>query len=67
MMALLSRRLRQWMILAVAVPLGAKAIQMVGAELEKRRGSSTLSSGLQRGGGWVQEVARGRRFRPSAR
>ncbi|MGH8910042.1 MAG: hypothetical protein ACRD0K_26995 [Egibacteraceae bacterium] len=60
MWALLSRRLRQWAILAVAVPLGAKVLQRVGTELEERRGPSNVSRGLKRGGEWVHGVTGGR-------
>ncbi len=64
MWALLSRRLRQWVILAVAVPVGAKLLQRVGSELEQRRGASGLSNGLKRGGEWIEEhTGSGRRRR----
>lgn len=63
MWALLSRRLRQWAILAIAVPVGAKLLQRVGSELEQRRGASNVSKGLKRGGEWLEDLRGGGRRR----
>ena len=47
MWALLSRRLRTWLVLAVVVPLGAAGARMLAERIESRRGPSHLTRGLR--------------------
>jgi hypothetical protein len=61
MWVFLSRKLRQWLFITIAIPLGAKVLQRVGSELEQRRGPSNVSKGLQRSGEWLQNVIGGGR------
>jgi hypothetical protein len=46
MWALLSTRLRTWLLLAVAVPLGGALARAVARRLERRNGSTRLSRSL---------------------
>ncbi|GIG28719.1 hypothetical protein Cma02nite_13190 [Cellulomonas marina] len=43
----LSRALRRWVIAAVLVPLGAKALGAAGRGLERRSGRTRLTRGVQ--------------------
>lgn len=63
MWAFLSRRLRQWLLLAVAVPIGARLLEQLGIQLEQKRGRSTISDGLRRSGEWLQNLGPGRHQR----
>ena len=58
MWAFLSRRLRRWVLLVVAVPLLGRALERVGGALEERRGESSLTRGLR---GVGHRLGRGRR------
>lgn len=46
----LSRRLRTWLFLTVALPLVAKVLQGAGNAIERRRGPSTLTRTLCKAG-----------------
>jgi hypothetical protein len=59
MWAFLSRRLRTWLVLAVAVPLGAKVLRRAGEKLEERQGPSNVSKGLRSSGEWLGGLGRG--------
>lgn len=48
----LSRRLRRWLFVTVAVPVLSAGARRLGAELERRRGSTRLSRGLTVAGSW---------------
>jgi hypothetical protein len=58
MWAFLSRRLRTWLVLAVAVPLGAKVLRRAGEKLEERQGPTTVSKGLRNSGEFLQGLGR---------
>lgn len=65
----LSRRLRQYALLAVAVPAVAYVLDEVGQTIEERRGESGLTRGLRRGGDMLRSRGRGpvaRRLREKA-
>ena len=59
-----SRRLRMWLMLAVGVPVAAWLIGRIGDAIEARKGSTTVSRGLQTAGGWLQRRATGRSADP---
>jgi hypothetical protein len=61
-----SRRLRMWLMLAVGVPVAAWLIGRIGDAIEARKGSTTVSRGLQTAGGWLQRRATGPFARRSA-
>lgn len=46
-MALLSRRLRRWLLLIVGAPLLARALHGVADSIEARKGRSTVTRGLR--------------------
>jgi hypothetical protein len=46
-MALLSRRLRRWLLLIVGAPLLARALHGVADSIEARKGRSTVTKGLR--------------------
>jgi hypothetical protein len=50
MAALLSARLRRWVLVAVVVPLSGYAARRLATTIERRRGPNTLSRGLNRVG-----------------
>ncbi len=58
MWALLSSRLRTWLLLTVAVPLLARVLRVAGDQLERRRGADGLSRALQKAGDLTGRVAR---------
>ncbi|KQS67628.1 hypothetical protein [Modestobacter sp. Leaf380] len=58
MWALLSTRLRTWVLLTVAVPLVSRLLRGAGRQLESRRGPSNLSRGLTKAGDLTGRVAR---------
>lgn len=47
MAALLSRRLRRWLLLVVGAPLLARALHGVADAIEARQGRSTVTKGLR--------------------
>lgn len=57
----LTRRLRTWLLLTVAAPLVAKALQAGGNALERRNGQTSLSRALCRGGEFIDSRRRGAR------
>lgn len=46
-MALLSRRLRRWLLLVIGAPLLVRALHGVADSIEERRGRSTVTKGLR--------------------
>jgi hypothetical protein len=48
MWAFLSARIRRWLLLAVAAPLGAAAAQAVAQRIEGRHGHTRASGGARR-------------------
>jgi hypothetical protein len=50
MWALLSTRLRTWLLIAVALPLAGALARVVARRLERRNGSTKLSRALQTAG-----------------
>jgi hypothetical protein len=63
MWALLSRRLRRWLLLVVAAPVAAKVLHRVADGLESSRGESTVTKGLRKGADLAGKT-RGRRRGP---
>ena len=59
MWAFFSKRLRMWLILAVAVPLVGWLLGKLADLVETRRGPSGFSSTLRRVSGWVNGMAKG--------
>lgn len=59
MWAFLSRRFRQYVILAVGVPLAAYVLDGIGKGIEDRRGESRLTRGLRSGGDYLRRHGRG--------
>jgi hypothetical protein len=53
MWAFLSRRLRRWVLIAVAAPLGARLLHSLADTVEERRGRSSLTKGLRGAAGMV--------------
>lgn len=66
MFALLSARLRRWLLLAVGVPVAAWLLDRIGLALQQRNASSRTGRALQRTGGWLRG-RRGRRRRRATR
>jgi hypothetical protein len=50
MWALLSTRLRTWLLIAVALPLAGALARAVARRIERRRGSTKVSRALQTAG-----------------
>ena len=59
MWAFFSRRLRMWLILAVAVPLSAWLLGRIGDVIEARKGPNRASRALQGLRAWLQGYAAG--------
>jgi len=59
MWAFLSRRVRQYALLAVAAPAVAFVLDEVGQTIEQRRGESGLTRGLRSGGDFLRARGRG--------
>ncbi|MCE0766964.1 hypothetical protein LWC35_29255 [Pseudonocardia kujensis] len=59
MWAFFSRRLRLWLVLAIAVPLGGWLTGKVADLIEQRRGPNAASRTLHRARGWLQRRSRG--------
>ncbi|MET0764087.1 MAG: hypothetical protein ABWY29_04420 [Blastococcus sp.] len=58
----LTRRLRMWLILSVAVPLTSGLLRRLGTSLERRNGSTPVSRGLLKAGAFGESLKRkGRR------
>jgi hypothetical protein len=62
MWALLSRRLRVWLLFAVGVPLLAWLFDTVAETLESNRGETQVTKGLRGGSHWLRR-RQGRRDR----
>ncbi|MCE3554800.1 hypothetical protein LWC33_25525 [Pseudonocardia sp. RS11V-5] len=59
MWAFFSRRLRMWLILAIAVPLGGWLMGKVADLIEQRRGPNAVSRTLHQTRGWLQRRSKG--------
>jgi hypothetical protein len=59
MWALLSARLRLWLLLAVGVPVLSWLLGALGDRLEARNGPTTASRALKNGRDWLRRRARG--------
>jgi hypothetical protein len=59
MWAFLSRRFRQFLLLAIGLPVLAWALERSGERMAERRGDTDLSRGLRRGGEWLHRYERG--------
>ena len=59
MWALASRRFRQYLLLAIGIPVAAAVLERIGEELEARRGESQVSRGLRSSGSWLHQRATG--------
>jgi hypothetical protein len=66
MWALLSTRLRTWLLLAVAVPLAGAIARAVASRLERRNGSTKLSRALFTAGDLATRHSKGGRRDSSA-
>ena len=55
------RAVRRWMLLGVAVPLGAGLADRLGRRLEARGGPTVWSRGLRSGAAGLRRVRGGRR------
>jgi hypothetical protein len=53
MWAFFSRRARLWLITVLVAPLLSVILGRLGTALERRKGPSTLSRGLQSGSRWL--------------
>lgn len=58
MWVLLSGGVRRWILVSIAVPVAAKLLGVAGRQLESRKGSTTLSKGLQSAGRLVSRRER---------
>jgi hypothetical protein len=69
MWALLSRRIRVWLMFAVGVPLLAWLFDNVAETLESSRGETQVTKGLRGGSHWLRrrQPGRGRRRGTAAR
>jgi hypothetical protein len=61
--ALLATSLRRWLLLSVAVPVGAAVARKVARSIEARRGPSVVTKGLTRAADAAQRTKKGRRGR----
>jgi hypothetical protein len=59
MWAFFSRRLRTWLILSVAVPLGGALARAIARRLEERRGASRTTRALYQAGDLARRGNRG--------
>lgn len=59
MWAFLSRRFRQYLFLAVGVPVIAYVLDGVGSALEGRRGPTTVTKAMRSGGDFLRRRGRG--------
>lgn len=59
MWAFFSKRLRMWLVLAVAVPVVGWVLGKVADLVESRRGPSGFTRTLRSGSGWLNNRARG--------
>jgi hypothetical protein len=61
MFAFLSSRFRRWLLVVIALPLIAWALDRLGLALQQRRKSPRLASSLRRTSGWLRSRNRPRR------
>jgi len=59
LLALLSRRLRVWLFLALGAPLLAWLLGFIGDRIESRAGSTRTTRTLGRARGWLTRRTRG--------
>ena len=59
MWAFLSRRFRQYLVLALAVPVIAYVLDGLGGAIEERRGPSRMTRTLRSGGDYLRRHGRG--------
>jgi hypothetical protein len=59
MWALLSARLRLWLLLAIGVPILSWLLGALGDWVEARNGPTTTSRALKKGRDWLRRRARG--------
>jgi len=59
--ALLSSRVRTWVLLSVAAPIGAWALEQAADEAERRHGDSRTTRTLRRASGAADQISRRRR------
>lgn len=57
MAALLSTRLRRWLLLGVGIPVLAWALERTGSRLERRRGASRATRGLRSLSDWLRSAS----------
>jgi len=57
--AFFTKRLRLWLVLAVAVPLGGWLLGRVADLIERRRGPNQVSRTMHQARGWLQRRSRG--------
>jgi hypothetical protein len=63
MFALLSTRLRRWLLLVVGVPVLAWLLGRAGEAVERRRPGSAAGRALSQSGDWLRRNRRRRPFR----
>ena len=56
--ALLSRKVRRWLLLTVGVPAGAWALGRLGEEIEQRKGATPVTNGLRQAADWLDSNRR---------
>jgi hypothetical protein len=56
-MFLLSSRIRRWVVLAIAVPLGSWMLAKVADRIREKRGESTVTKALSAPQNWRQRRA----------
>jgi hypothetical protein len=54
---LLSSRIRRWVILAIAVPLGSWALAKIADQIREQRGESSVTRALRAPQNWRQRRA----------
>jgi hypothetical protein len=59
MWAFLSRRFRQYLVLAIGAPIVAYLLDGVGRSMEKRRGPTRLTRSMRSGGNALRRYGRG--------
>ncbi|HVE63760.1 MAG TPA: hypothetical protein VNB94_08175 [Mycobacteriales bacterium] len=61
--ALLSSRIRTWVVLAVAAPIGAWALERAADESERRQGDTRTTRALRQASAAADKVSRRKRSR----
>lgn len=60
---LLATSLRRWILMSIAVPVGAAALRKVARSIEKRKGSTAVTRGLTKAADTAQRKGRKERKR----